>query len=155
MWNLNSCWVPSTTTIVAPTQAVKTAGALLAARTVTAAGSVLLALAFWVAGVSEAAWVFLASLFVAGALDAVVDTAQNVHGVAGERWLGRSAINSFHALWSLGAATGGAIAADVRHTLVEGRVLMRDRALTTLDERSVLDRIAGLRHARVVGEERS
>ncbi len=81
------------------------------ARTVTAVGSVLLAAGTATAGLSDVAWLFFAALFVAGALDAVVDAAQNVHGVAVERWLGRSAINSFHAVWSLGAATGGVIGA--------------------------------------------
>ena len=33
-------------------------------------------------------------------------------------------------------------AADVRHTVVDGRVLLRDRVLTTIDERAVLDRIS-------------
>ncbi|WP_019144196.1 MFS transporter [Aeromicrobium massiliense] len=80
-------------------------------RTVTAVGSVLLAAGTATAGLSDVAWLFFAALFVAGALDAVVDAAQNVHGVAVERWLGRSAINSFHAVWSLGAASGGAIGA--------------------------------------------
>lgn len=80
-------------------------------RTVTAVGSVLLAAGTATAGLSDVAWLFFAALFVAGALDAVVDAAQNVHGVAVERWLGRSAINSFHAVWSLGAATGGVIGA--------------------------------------------
>lgn len=80
-------------------------------RAVTAVGSVLLAAGTATAGLSDVAWLFFAALFVAGALDAVVDAAQNVHGVAVERWLGRSAINSFHAVWSLGAATGGVIGA--------------------------------------------
>jgi 5-methylthioadenosine/S-adenosylhomocysteine deaminase len=55
--------------------------------------------------------------------------------------------------WS--AVAYGLTAADVLHTVVEGRVLMRDRALTTIDERSVLDRITGLRRARAAGEERA
>jgi MFS family permease len=80
-------------------------------RTVTAVGSVLLAAGTATAGLSDVAWLFFAALFCAGALDAVVDAAQNVHGVAVERWLGRSAINSFHAVWSLGAASGGVIGA--------------------------------------------
>lgn len=43
-------------------------------------------------------------------------------------------------------------AADVRHTVVEGRVLMRDRTLTTIDERAVLDRMKQLRRARRAAE---
>jgi 5-methylthioadenosine/S-adenosylhomocysteine deaminase len=46
----------------------------------------------------------------------------------------------------------GLTAADVRHTVVDGRVLLRDRVLTTIDERTVLDRITGLRRARRAGE---
>jgi 5-methylthioadenosine/S-adenosylhomocysteine deaminase len=52
--------------------------------------------------------------------------------------------------WSVVAY--GLTAADVRHTVVDGRVLLRDRVLTTIDERTVLDRITGLRRARRAGE---
>ena len=45
--------------------------------------------------------------------------------------------------WSAVAYSLGA--ADVRHTVVEGRVLMRDRVLTTIDETAVLARMARLR----------
>jgi 5-methylthioadenosine/S-adenosylhomocysteine deaminase len=48
--------------------------------------------------------------------------------------------------WS--AVAYGLASADVRHTVVEGRVLMRDRVLTTIDEPAVLDRMARLRRAR-------
>lgn len=106
-----------TTVVAFPLGAILTASLAgkvvraLGARPVTAAGSVLLAASTWVAGVSGSAWAFFLALLVAGALDALVDAAQNVHGVAVERWRGRSMINSFHALWSLGAACGGAIGA--------------------------------------------
>jgi 5-methylthioadenosine/S-adenosylhomocysteine deaminase len=53
--------------------------------------------------------------------------------------------------WS--AVAYGLTAADVRHTVIDGRVLLRDRALTTIDERSVLDRISELRRSRRAGEE--
>jgi 5-methylthioadenosine/S-adenosylhomocysteine deaminase len=53
--------------------------------------------------------------------------------------------------WS--AVAYGLTAADVRHTVVDGRVLLRDRVLTTIDERSVLDEIAALRRRRTAGEE--
>lgn len=55
--------------------------------------------------------------------------------------------------WS--AVAYGLTAADVRHTVVDGRVLMRDRVLTTIDERSVLDRMRGLRGAQIAREERA
>lgn len=53
-------------------------------------------------------WLVLAAaLFVAGALDAIVDVAQNAHGFRVQRLYGRSIINAFHGLWSVGAVTGG------------------------------------------------
>lgn len=48
---------------------------------------------------------------IGGAIDAVFDAAQNVQGVLAEQWQGRSLMNSSHALWSVGAATGGLIGA--------------------------------------------
>jgi hypothetical protein len=78
---------------------------------VTWMGSIALAAAMTVAGGSQAVWLFAAALFVAGLTDAIVDAAQNVAGLAVERTYGRSIINSLHAVWSLGAATGGAIGA--------------------------------------------
>ncbi|MFW6774925.1 MFS transporter [Nocardioides sp. CPCC 205120] len=78
---------------------------------VTAAGSALLAVAMAVAGWAPSVLVLVAALLVGGVVDAVVDAAQNVHGVAVERWRGRSIINSLHAVWSLGAATGGLVGA--------------------------------------------
>jgi Na+/melibiose symporter-like transporter len=78
---------------------------------VTWIGSVVLAVAMAAAGGSQAVWVFAAALFVAGLTDAIVDAAQNVAGIAVERSYGRSIINSLHAVWSLGAATGGGIGA--------------------------------------------
>ncbi|WP_338087872.1 MFS transporter [Nocardioides lijunqiniae] len=74
-------------------------------------GSVLLAVAFAMAAASTSALLFAAALFAAGAIDAVVDAAQNIHGVIVEDRAGRSIINSLHALWSLGAASGGLIGA--------------------------------------------
>ncbi|SDD12188.1 MFS transporter [Auraticoccus monumenti] len=106
-----------TTVVAFPLGAILTASLAgkviraLGARRVTAVGSVLLAASTWLAGTSGSTWAFFAALLVAGALDAVVDAAQNVHGVAVERWGRRSMINSFHALWSLGAACGGAVGA--------------------------------------------
>lgn len=78
---------------------------------VAAGGSVLLALAFVLAAASPSAALFAAALFAAGAVDAVVDAAQNIHGVLVEDRYGRSIINSLHALWSMGAAAGGLIGA--------------------------------------------
>jgi MFS family permease len=78
---------------------------------VTSIGSIVLAAVLVAAGASPNAWLFAAALFVAGLTDAIVDAAQNVAGISVERTYGRSIINSLHAVWSLGAATGGAIGA--------------------------------------------
>ncbi|TFV79184.1 amidohydrolase [Blastococcus sp. CT_GayMR19] len=49
-------------------------------------------------------------------------------------------------VWS--AVAYGLTPADVRHTIVDGRVLLRDRVLRTIDEASVLDRMTDLRRTR-------
>ena len=70
-------------------------------------GLVALAVAIWAAGVAPS-WALLAgALLVAGALDAVVDVAQNAHGLRVQRGYGRSILNTFHGVWSIGAVTGG------------------------------------------------
>ena len=66
----------------------------------------------------HAAAVLAAALFVAGASDAITDVAQNAHALRVQRNYGRSIINSFHAVWAIGAVTGGlmgaaAIALDI------------------------------------------
>ncbi|MDT0346933.1 MFS transporter [Streptomyces sp. DSM 44938] len=63
------------------------------------------------AALGPSAAVFAAALFVAGATDAVTDVAQNAHGLRVQRRYGRSIINSFHAVWSIGAVLGGSMAA--------------------------------------------
>lgn len=50
---------------------------------------------------------FALVLFVAGSLDAIVDVAQNSHGFRVQRLYGRSVVNSFHGIWSVGAVAGG------------------------------------------------
>ena len=79
------------------------------ARWVMSVGSVLLAAVLALAGGAPTALLFGALLLIGGLLDAIVDTAQNVQAVIVERWRGRSIINSFHAIWSLGATCGGLI----------------------------------------------
>ena len=52
-------------------------------------------------------WALLASaLFLLGAMDSVADVAQNSHGLRVQRRYGRSILNSFHAIWSIGAVLG-------------------------------------------------
>lgn len=70
-------------------------------------GTVLLAAAL--VGVPLAgAWPILAlAMLIAGALDSVVDVGQNAHGFRVQRRYGRSIVNAFHGLWSIGAVAGG------------------------------------------------
>jgi MFS family permease len=70
-------------------------------------GTVLTSVALLVAGVAGSWWALAVALFVGGSLDAVVDVAQNAHGLRVQRRYGRSILNSFHALWSTGAVLGG------------------------------------------------
>ncbi|WP_299052753.1 MFS transporter [uncultured Nocardioides sp.] len=87
--------------------AIRRLGALV----VTALGSVLLAASLAVAGASPGVAPFVVAMALGGALDALVDAAQNVQGVVVEQWRGRSIMNSLHATWSIGAAIGGLIGA--------------------------------------------
>lgn len=75
------------------------------------ASSGLVTLAVAVALVPLAgSWAALAGLLLlAGALDAVIDVAQNAHGFRVQRLYGRSIVNAFHGLWSVGAVLGGLI----------------------------------------------
>ena len=70
-------------------------------------GLVALAAAIWGAAVAPSWWLLAGALFVAGALDAVVDVAQNAHGLRVQRAYDRSILNAFHGLWSVGAVAGG------------------------------------------------
>lgn len=72
-------------------------------------GMTLSALAMLSAGLSGSALWFGAALFVVGTTDAWVDVAQNSHGLRVQRRYKRSILNSFHAMWSIGAVTGGLI----------------------------------------------
>lgn len=90
------------------------AGALI--RRIGSAALATLGTVLTATGLLAAAWApgalwFALALLAAGAFDALTDVAQNAHGLRVQRHLGRSVINSFHALWSLGAVIGGAMAA--------------------------------------------
>ncbi|SDK57201.1 Fucose permease [Actinopolyspora mzabensis] len=74
-------------------------------------GTLLTATGILGAGLANSVGFLVAVLFLAGALDALVDVAQNAHGLRVQRRYGRSIINSFHALWSGGAVVGGSMAA--------------------------------------------
>lgn len=57
-------------------------------------------------------WGGLVAVFlVIGAVDSVVDVAQNSHGFRVQRRYGRSIVNTFHGMWSVGAVTGGSMGA--------------------------------------------
>jgi hypothetical protein len=55
--------------------------------------------------------VLTATLFLAGAMDAITDVAQNSHGLRVQKLYRRSILNSFHAVWSIGAVLGGLMGA--------------------------------------------
>jgi MFS family permease len=74
-------------------------------------GSILLTLAVLAVGLAPVPLVFAAAVFVAGLLDSPTDVAQNAHGLRVQKRYGRSIINSFHAVWSLGAVAGGVMSA--------------------------------------------
>ncbi len=78
---------------------------------VAVAGTVLTAGGLLLAGLAPALPLLVVALFAAGAMDAFTDVAQNAHGLRVQRRYGRSIINGFHALWSVGAVVGGGMAA--------------------------------------------
>jgi MFS family permease len=79
-------------------------------RTVTVATSLALSVGLPLLGVAPAAGVVFAVLIVLGALDGLTDVAMNSQGVELQQLTGRSILSRFHALWSLGAVTGGLVA---------------------------------------------
>jgi MFS family permease len=91
-----------------------TAGALVRrfrSSRVAIVATVLTAIGILVAGTAPA-WIVLAGgLFIAGAMDSITDVAQNSHGLRVQRLFNRSILNSFHAIWSVGAVTGGILGA--------------------------------------------
>ncbi len=74
---------------------------------VAVAGMALTSAGIFIAGTSPGWALLAAGLFAAGAMDAVTDVAQNSHGLRVQRLYRRSIINSFHAVWSIGAVLGG------------------------------------------------
>ncbi|MGO2606735.1 MFS transporter [Brachybacterium tyrofermentans] len=75
------------------------------------AGTILTAIGLCAASWAPVAGLLALALLVAGACDAITDVAQNAHGLRVQRRYGRSIINSFHAVWSIGAVLGGSMAA--------------------------------------------
>lgn len=97
---------------------------------VAVAGTLLTGIGVLAAGLANSVVLFGTALFLAGAMDAITDVAQNAHGLRVQRRYGRSIINSFHAIWSIGAVTGGSMAAGAialglprgQHLLISGVV---------------------------------
>jgi MFS family permease len=78
---------------------------------VAVAGTIGIAVFVVAAGLAPSPLALAASLFVAGASDSVTDVAQNAHALRVQRNYGRSIINSFHAVWAVGAILGGLMGA--------------------------------------------
>jgi MFS family permease len=78
---------------------------------VAAGGMLLTSLGTVLIGLAPSALSLAAVLFTAGAMDSITDVAQNAHGLRVQRRYSRSIINSFHAVWSIGAVLGGVMAA--------------------------------------------
>lgn len=74
-------------------------------------GTLLTSVGVLAAGLAPSVLLFAAGLFIGGAMDAITDVAQNAHGLRVQRNYGRSILNSFHAVWSIGAVLGGSMAA--------------------------------------------
>lgn len=76
---------------------------------VASLGMVVLGLGLLGAGLADSWPVFALCMAWVGGMDAIVDVAQNAHGLRVERRWGGSIITSFHAAWSLGAVVGAAM----------------------------------------------
>lgn len=78
---------------------------------VAVAGTLLTGAGLLAAGLAPS-WALLAgALLGAGAADTITDVAQNSHGLRVQRLYRRSVLNSFHAVWSIGAVLGGLMGA--------------------------------------------
>lgn len=78
---------------------------------VAVAGTILTGTGVLLAGLAPSLWLLMLALLAGGAADACTDVAQNAHGLRVQRRYGRSILNSFHAVWSVGAVLGGSMAA--------------------------------------------
>lgn len=78
---------------------------------VAVAGTIFTALALLAAGVAPGIVLVALAFAVGGAMDSITDVGQNAHGLVVQRRYGRSILNSFHALWSVGGVLGGLMAA--------------------------------------------
>jgi predicted MFS family arabinose efflux permease len=81
----------------------------LGSRRLAVGATLLLAAIVPLVGVAPTRAVLFAVLVAVGATDALTDVAMNVSGVEAQRRLGRAVLNSMHAVWSIGAVTGGLV----------------------------------------------
>jgi predicted MFS family arabinose efflux permease len=91
-------------------------------RTMTMTTSAAMSLWLPLLGVAPTAVLVFAALLVLGALDGLTDVSMNSQAVELQRNVGRSIITRFHALWSLGAVTGGITASRVAAAGISLRV---------------------------------
>lgn len=74
---------------------------------VAVARTVLTGIGVAAAGFADSWLVLAIALLLGGAMDALTDVGQNSHGLRVQQLYKRSILNSFHAVWSVGATTGG------------------------------------------------
>ena len=65
---------------------------------------------------------FLFSLFIYGVLSSIHDLSMNAHAAALENKAGKRVLSTFHAMWSLGGLSGGAVGGLIASTNVSIRV---------------------------------
>lgn len=80
---------------------------------VAIAATLLASVGFVAVGAAPGWTALAAGLCLAGAMDAITDVAQNSHGLRLQRLYGKSILNSFHAVWSMGAVLGGLMGAGL------------------------------------------
>jgi MFS family permease len=106
-------------------------------RTMTVATSIALSVGLPLLGLAPTAGAVFAVLIVLGALDGLTDVAMNSQALELQQRRDRSIISRFHALWSLGAVTGGVVASRAAaaglslrvHLLIVAGVLVLTTAL--------------------------
>ena len=74
---------------------------------VASSGLVLMGITLWAVSIAPNWPALAAALLLAGVLDNIIDVAQNAHGLRVQRRYGRSILNAFHGIWSIGAVSGG------------------------------------------------
>lgn len=78
---------------------------------VAALGMASIAIAVGLVPFAGSLMALAATMLAIGASDAIADVGQNTHGFRVQRQFGRSLMNGFHALWSVGAVIGGLLGA--------------------------------------------